>query len=56
MPTRHFVKEAHASPAIVWGVLPGHPGMTRWAGARNVKIERPGADVPNGVGTGGGAL
>ena len=25
--------------------------MTKWAGARRVDIERPGADVPNGVGT-----
>lgn len=25
--------------------------MTNWAGARSVDIERPGVDVPNGVGT-----
>jgi Polyketide cyclase / dehydrase and lipid transport len=25
--------------------------MTKWAGARRVDIERPGVDVPNGVGT-----
>jgi hypothetical protein len=47
----HIVKEVRASPAIVWGVLADYPGMTRWAGARTVEIERPGAAVPNGVGT-----
>lgn len=52
MPTTlHIVKEVRASPAIVWGVLADYPGMTRWAGARTVEIERPGAAVPNGVGT-----
>ena len=51
MPTHHIVKEIQASQAIVWGVLADYPGMTRWAGARTVEIERPGADVPNGVGT-----
>lgn len=51
MPTHHIVKEIQAPPAIVWGVLADYPGMARWAGARTVEIERPGGDVPNGVGT-----
>jgi hypothetical protein len=50
MPTYHIVKEVHASPAIVWSELADYPGMKRWAGARAVEIERPGAGVPNGVG------
>ena len=40
-----------ASPALVWDVLADYPGMTRWAGARSVEIERSGTGVPNGVGT-----
>jgi hypothetical protein len=51
MPTHHIVKEVHASPAIVWEVLADYPGMTRWAGAWSVEIERAGTDLPNGVGT-----
>jgi uncharacterized protein YndB with AHSA1/START domain len=51
MRTFHIVKALAARPALVWDVLADYPGMTKWAGARRVDIERPGADVPNGVGT-----
>ncbi len=51
MRTFHIVKAVAAPPAIVWSVLADYPGMTKWAGARTVGIERPGTDVPNGVGT-----
>jgi carbon monoxide dehydrogenase subunit G len=51
MRTFHIVKAVAAPPAIIWSVLADYPGMTKWAGARTVDIERPGTDVPNGVGT-----
>jgi uncharacterized protein YndB with AHSA1/START domain len=51
MRTFHIVKAVAAPPALVWNVLADYPGMTKWAGARRVDIERPGVDVPNGVGT-----
>jgi uncharacterized protein YndB with AHSA1/START domain len=46
-----IVKAVAAPPARVWDVLADYPGMTKWAGARRVDIERSGLDVPNGVGT-----
>lgn len=51
MGTYTIVKEIEAAPAIVWAVLADYSGMTKWAGARRVEIEREGAEVPNGVGT-----
>ena len=51
MVIHQIVKEVDASPAVVWEVLADYPGMTKWAGARSVKIERTGAAIPNGVGT-----
>jgi uncharacterized protein YndB with AHSA1/START domain len=51
MRTFHIVKALAAPPELVWDVLADYPGMTKWAGARSVDIERPGVDVPNGVGT-----
>lgn len=51
MPAFQVVKVVEVSPAIVWSVLADYPGMTTWADARSVEIERVGVDVPNGVGT-----
>ena len=51
MRTFHIVKTVAAPPALVWDVLADYPGMTKWAGARTVDIERPGTSVPYGVGT-----
>ena len=42
MRTFHIVKAVAAPPALVWNVLADYPGMTKWAGARTVDIERPG--------------
>ena len=51
MPTIAMMREVPASPQSVWEVLADYPGMTKWAGARSVSIERAGTDVPAGVGT-----
>ena len=40
MHTFHIVKTVAAPPALVWDVLADYPGMTRWAGAKRVVIER----------------
>jgi len=48
--TFHTVRVVEASQAVVWSVLVDYPGMTRWAGATSVTMERSGAGDSRGVG------
>jgi len=48
--TFHTVRVVEASQAVVWSVLIDYAGMTKWAGASSVPMERSGAGDPRGVG------